>query len=410
LRIFLSQAGRSVTSRSEGLRGVLVVSEIALTLVLLTGAGLLLKSFLRMRAVDPGFRAENVLTMTVDLPDSLYTTTASIQAFHARTLEKLSNLPGILAAGAVNDLPLNGPSMFGPFHLDGGRPMPRGYMVDRLAVSSEYFRVMGVPLQSGRTFSSQDNSTAPSVAIINRNLARTFWPDGDALGQRITLENRPGPGDWLTIIGVVEDVRQSLIEKPHPAIYQSYTQVRRPIPLSHMTFAVRTSVQPASVATAMRSALQQVDRNQPAQSIEPMTDLIATTTAEPQFQTRLMAIFAMLALLLAAIGVYGVLACAVAERTREIGIRMALGAEKSDIIQMVLRRSLLLVAVGISLGVVGALAVTRVLARFLFEVKPTDLPTFLVVAAFLAAVGLLSGLLPAQRATRVDPLIALRWE
>ena len=301
--------------------------------------------------------------------------------------------------------------MFGYFHLDGGRALPpQRYLVDRLAVSSDYFRVMGIPLLSGRAVSGQDSSSAPGVAIINRTVARTFWPGGDALGQRITFESRPGPGDWLTIVGVVEDVRQQLTEKAHPAIYQSYTQMRRPIPLRYMTFAVRTAIQSASMATAMRSALQQVDRNQPVQSITAMTDLVATTTAEPQFQTRLIAIFAMLALLLAAIGVYGVLACAVAERTREIGIRMALGAEKNDITRMVLRRSLLLVTVGVSLGVAGALAVTRALAKFLFEVKTTYLPTFLVAAALLAAVALLAGLVPAQRATRVDPLIALRWE
>ena len=194
LRTFLSQAGRAVTGRGEGLRGVLVVSEIALTLVLLTGAGLLLKSFLRIRAVDPGFRAENVLTMTVDLPESLYNTTAGIQAFHARTLEKLSNLPGVLAAGAVNWLPLNGALMWGNFHLDGGRQCRAGYMVDKPAVSPEYFRVMGIPLLSGRAFSDQDNSTAPRVAIISRSVARTFWPGGDALGQRITLEDHPKPG------------------------------------------------------------------------------------------------------------------------------------------------------------------------------------------------------------------------
>ena len=412
LRTFLSQAGRAVTGRGEGLRSVLVVSEIALTLVLLTGAGLLLKSFLRIRAVDPGFRAENVLTMTVDLPGSLYNTTAGIQAFHARTLEKLSNLPGVLAAGAVNCLPLNG-VIWGLFHLYDGRPTPRGYMVDKPAVSSEYFRVMGIPLLSGRAFSDQDSSTGPRVAIVSRSVARTFWPGGDALGQRITLEDHPTPGheDWLTIVGVVDDVRQrGLTEKVHPAIYQPYAQVKKPLFLSSMTFAIRTAAQPASMAAAMRRVLREVDRNQPPQSIATMTDLVAKTIAEPQFQTRLIAIFSMLALLLAAIGVYGVLACAVAERTREIGIRMALGAEKSDIIRMIFRRSLLLVTVGVALGVAGALAVTRVLAKFLFEVKPTDLPTFLVVAALLVVVALLSGLLPAQRATRVDPLIALRWE
>jgi putative ABC transport system permease protein len=303
--------------------------------------------------------------------------------------------------------------MWGLFHLYFGRPVPPGYMVDKPAVSSEYFRVMGIRLLSGRAFNDRDNSTAPRVAIVSRSVARAFWPGGDALGQRITLEDHPKSGneDWLTIIGVVDDVRQrSLTEKPHPAIYQPYAQVKKPLFLTSMTFAIRTAAQPASMATAMRGVLREVDRNQPPQSIATMTDLVATTTAEPQFQTRLIAIFSMLALLLAAIGVYGVLACAVAERTREIGIRMALGAEKSDITRMVSRRSLLLATVGVALGVAGALAVTRVLARFLFEVKPTDFPTFLVVAALLVAVAMLAGLLPARRATRVDPLIALRWE
>src|SRR5262249_28046052 len=191
LRTFLSQAGRAVTGRGERLRSALVVSEITLTLVLLTGAGLLLKSFLRMRAVDPGFHAENVLTMSVDLPESLYNTTVGVQAFHARTLEKLSNLPGVLAAGAVNWLPFNGPLMWGHFHIYGGQPMPPAYMLDKPAVSPEYFRVMGMPLLSGRAFSSQDNSTAPRVAIISQSVERTFWPHSDALGQRITLEDHP---------------------------------------------------------------------------------------------------------------------------------------------------------------------------------------------------------------------------
>ena len=411
LRTFLGQAGRSVTGRSEGLRSLLVVSEIALTLVLLTGAGLLLKSFLRMRAVDPGFRAENVLTMTVDLPESLYKTTASIQAFHARTLEKLSNLPGVLAAGAVNWLPLGDALIMGNFQLDGGRDAPRGMFVDKPAVSPEYFRLMGIALRSGRGFTGQDNATAPGVAIVSQSVARTLWPGGDAIGQRISVENNPRPEDWLTIIGVVDDVRQrSLTEKAHPAIYRPYAQVKDRGFLRRMTFVVRTAAHPATMAAAMRGALREVDTNQAALSITTMTDLLATSTAEPQFQTRLIAIFSMLALLLAAIGVYGVLACAVAERTREIGIRMALGAEKSDITRMILSRSLLLVSVGVALGVAGALAVTRVLAKFLFEVKSTDLAVFVGVAALLVAVALLAGWLPARRATRVDPLIALRWE
>jgi putative ABC transport system permease protein len=412
LRDFLGQSTGGATSRRERLRGALVVSEIALALLLLTGAGLLFKSFLRMQAVNPGFRAENVLTMRVDLPEPLYNTAVSIQAFHARTLEKLSNLPGVLAAGAVNWLPFSGALMWGNFHLYDGRPMPRGYMVDKPAVSSEYFRVMGIPLLSGRAFSGQDNSTAPRVAIISRSVARTFWPGGDALGQRITLEDHPKPSeDWLTIIGVVDDVRQNtLTEKAHPAIYQPYAQVKNPFFLSHMTFAVRTAGNPQSVGRGMRVVLQEVDRSQPVQSIAAMSDLLAATTAELRFQARLISIFSMLALLLSAIGIYGVVACAVAERTREIGIRMALGAQKRDITRMILKRSLLLVTAGVALGEAGALAVTRVLAKFLFDVKPTDPATFAMAAAVLVAVALFAGLLPARRATRVDPVLALRWD
>jgi predicted permease len=411
LRDHLSQSGRTVTSGRERLRSALVVAEIALALVLLTGAGLMLKSFLRMRAVNPGFRSENILTMTVDLPESTYPTTTAIQAFHTRTLAKLSTLPGVLSAGAVNWLPLGDALIKGSFHLEGGRRPPRGYNVDKPAVSPDYSRVMGIRLLSGRGFSDRDNSDAPSVALISEFVARTLWPNENPLGKRITLEDNPKPQDWLTVVGVVDDVNQkSLTEKPHPAIYQPYQQVRRPFFLSHMTFAVRTAANMQGVATAMRSVLQEVDRDQPVQSIAAMTDLLDATTAEPWFQARLISVFSILALLLSAIGIYGVLAYAVTERTREIGIRMALGAEKSDITRMVLKRSLLLAAAGVALGIAGALAVTRVLTKFLFDVKPTDPATFAMVAAALVAVALLAGLLPARRATRVDPLVALRWE
>jgi predicted permease len=408
---FLGQSGRAITGRREGLRSVLVVSEIALALVLLTGAGLMLKSFLRMRAVNPGFRPDNILTMTVDLPDSVYQTTTAIQEFHTRTLEQLSNIPGVVATGAVNWLPLGTSLVRGDFHLEGGRPLPQNYNVDKPAVSSEYFRIMGIRLVSGRFFSSRDNLNAPSVAIVSQSVARDLWPGEDPIGKRLTLEDDPAPQDWLTIVGVVDDVRQkSLTDQPHRAIYQPYEQVRRPFFLSHMTFVVRTATDPQSVAAAMRGVLQEVDRSQPVQSIAPMADLISSSTAEPLFQARLISIFSMLALLLSAIGIYGVLAYSITERTREIGIRMAFGAEKSDITRMVLKRSLLLVTAGVVLGVAGAVAMTRVLARFLFEVKPTDPVTFVAVVLLLVVVALLAGLLPARRATRVDPLVALRWD
>lgn len=410
LRDSLGQGAPTGTARRDRLRSTLVVAEIALTLVLLTGAGLMLKSFLRMRAVSPGFQPENVLTMTVDLPGTTYETTTDIRAFHRSTLEKLSNLPGVMAAGAVNWMPLLPALTCGDFHLEDGRPLPLGYIVDKPGISADYFRVMGIQLLRGRTFTERDGDDAPGVAVISQSVARTFWPAGEALGKRITLEDNPKPQDWLTIVGVVGDVRQqSLTEQPRPAIYQPYQQVTRTFFLSHMTFAVRTSADPRSVAPAMRAVLHEVDKSQPVQ-IAAMTDVVASTTMDAWLRARLIAIFALLALFLAAIGIYGVLACAVTERTREIGIRMALGAEKIDITRMVLQRSLLLMTAGVVIGVAGALAVTRVLAKFLFEVRPGDPAIFVLVAALLAMVGLFAGLLPARRAATVAPLLALRHE
>jgi len=409
VRTFLALSGPTLTARRATLRSTLVVSEIALALVLLTGAGLMLKSFMRMRAVDPGFRTEKILTMTVDLPDASYPTVTAIQAFDSSILTKLSNLPGVVAAGAVNFMPLQPVLISGDFTLDGGRKLPRDYNVAKPDVSPDYFRVMGIRFLKGRGFTDQDNSSAPGVVIISQSVARTLWAGQDPIGQRITMEDEPKPKDWLTIIGIVDDVRQRLTGRPLPAIYQPYQQVTRPFFLSHMSFVVRTAEQPQSVATGMRGVLHDVDKYQPV-SIAALTDLAGASTAETWFQARLISTFSILALFLAAIGIYGVLAYAVTERTREIGIRMALGAKKSDITRMLLKRTLALVLAGVALGSCGAMVLTRVLAKFLFEVKPNDPATFLSVAAILAATGIIAGMLPAQRATKVDPVVALRWE
>jgi putative ABC transport system permease protein len=410
LREFLSLSESNATARRQRLRSVLVVAEIALALVLLTGAGLMLKSFMRLRAVDPGFRTENVLTMAVDLPDVTYPTTTAIQAFHESMLAKLSNLPGVVAAGAVNWMPLQPVLVRGDFHLDGGRERPRGFIVAKPAVSPDYFSVMRIRLLQGRVFTRQDNSGAAGVAIVSQSVARTLWPGEDPLGKKMTMEDEPKPQDWLTIVGVVDDIRQqSLSDAPQPAIYQPLEQVTRPFFLSHVSYVVRTAQSPLSVAASMRGALYQVDKNQPA-SIMSLNDLATATTAETWFQTRLISAFSILALFLAAIGIYGVLAYAITERTREIGIRMALGAQQSDVALMLLKRTLLLVGAGLVVGGSGALLLTRVLGKFLFEVRPTDPATFVSVAAILALTGIIAGLLPAWRATRVDPVVALRWE
>jgi putative ABC transport system permease protein len=205
-----------LTGRHEGFRSALVVLEIGLALVLLTGAGLMLKSFLRMRAVDPGFRPENILTMPVDLPDSQYRSAAQIQEFHERTLEKLANLPGVAAAAAINWVPLGSLLMKGDFQLEGGRQLPPGYLVDKPTVSPDYFRVMGIRLLSGRSFSEHDTAAAPGVVIVSESVVRRLWPGEDPVGKRIALEDRPKPEDWLTIVGVVDDVG---LTKPNPAVY-----------------------------------------------------------------------------------------------------------------------------------------------------------------------------------------------
>jgi len=411
LRESLSRSGRTMTGQHEGLRGALVVSEIALALVLLAGAGLMLKSFLQLRAVNPGFRAENVLTMTVELPDTVYRTPPEVHAFDQRTLARLANLPGVVAAGAVNLSPLGLFLTRGDFQLEGGRLFPRHYSVDKLCVSSGYFRTMGIAMRRGRDFTERDNAGAPGVVIVSQSAGMRVWPGEDPVGKRITEAEHPKPEDWFTIVGVVDDIRQmSLAANPDPALYYPYLQVQQPYWLSRMTFAVRTASNPMQLAAAMRGVLREVDRDQPVMAMTTMQEMMAASTAEPRFQTRLLGAFSLIALILSAVGIYGVLAYTVTQRTNEIGIRMALGAESADVLRMVLRRTLILAAVGIALGTAAALAVTRVLAKFLFEVKPTDTVTFIAVAALLAGVALLASAIPARRAAKVDPMVALRYE
>ena len=388
-----------------------MISEIALALVLLTGTGLMLKSFLRLRSVNPGYQAENVLTMSVELPETVYKTAEQVKDFHTRTLQRLSSLPGVIAAGAVNWSPLGGLLTKGDFRLEGGRRLPQHYMVDKLCVSSAYFRAMGIGLFKGRVFTEADNAAATGVVIVSQSVAQTLWPDEDPIGKRVSEEDHPKPEDWLTIVGVVNDVRQmSLAEKPDPALYFPYAQVRYTSWLSRMTFTLRTASNPQQLAGAMRAALHAVDPDQPVVAMSTMQEMIAASTAEPRFQTRLLGTFSLLALLLSAVGIYSVLAYSVAQRTKEIGIRVALGAEGRDVLAMIVRRTLVLAAGGVALGALGALAVTRVLAGFLFEVTPTDPATFVTVAALLTSVALLAGLIPARRATKVDPMVALRYE
>ena len=409
LRDTIAQGARTLSSRHGGLRGALVVVEIALALVLLAGAGLMIRSFAQMRAVDLGFRPASVVAMTVDLPRSVYPNGEAMQRFHTSVLAGLAALPGVDATGAVNWRPLGGNLIAGDFQVENGA-QSKGW-ADKMLVSPGYFRTWGIRLRGGREFREQDDAAAAKVVVISATIARKLWPNADPVGKRISMEDKPTPGSWLTIVGVVDDVVQEDVKKEaHGTLYQPYAQVAFPFFLEHMNFGVRTSAPLATVAPAMRRVLRSVDKDQPIQKIATMEELVASTRAEPLFQARLLALFSILALALAAIGIYGVLAYSVAERTHEIGIRVALGAQARDVSRMVLRRTIALSVPGVAIGVAGALVVTRVLDRLLFGVKPNDPATLITVAALLAGVALVAALIPARRAARVDPLIGLRAE
>ncbi len=407
----LLPGGRASVAGQERLRAALVVGEIALALVLLTGAGLMMKSFLRLRAVDTGFRPENVVTMTVDLPGVVYPTPEKMQAFHQETLLKLSTLPGVAGVGAVNSRPLGNMLMSGDFQIEGGPALVGDIRADKLAVSAGYFSSMGIRLIRGRDFTRRDDAKGAGVATVSRTVARLISPSEEVVGRRIALESNPKPEDWATIVGVVDDVKQWGPSQPaHMAIYRPYLQVKKPFFLSHMTYTVRTESDPLALAPALRGVLRSVDRNQPAQSIASMGDVMAAATAEPAFQARLLGAFAALALLLSIVGTYGVLGYSVAQQTHEIGLRMALGARRRGVMWMVIRRTLVLGGLGVAIGTIGALWSARLLATFLFEIQPTDPGTFTVVALMILLSALAAGVIPARRATRVDPLVALRHE
>ncbi|HXW08108.1 MAG TPA: ABC transporter permease [Vicinamibacterales bacterium] len=406
----LLPGGRSIAGGHERFRAALVIGEIALALVLLTGAGLLAKSFLRLRAVDPGFRTENVVRLSIELPDSTYSTPGRLQTFHQEMLSRLASLPGVVAVGAVNWLPLGDMHLNGDFRVEGaGEDAP--FNVDKTVASPGYFRAMGIRLLQGREFDMHDTGTGPPVVIVSRSVARAIDPSGNVLGKRIGLWGRENSREWLTVVGVVDDVRQlGPSQKSHAAAYQPYLQMSRNLFLSNMTYVVRTVSDPLAAIPAIRNVLSSVDKDQPAASIGLMRDVLDSATAEPGFYARLLGTFAALAVLLALIGAYGVVAYSVAQRSHEIGLRRALGAQDRGILWMVIRRVVSLGAAGVVLGAIIAWLASRLLETFLFEVTPTDPATFIAVALTVFAAAVLAGVIPARRAARVDPLVALRHE
>ncbi len=399
-----------LTAKSQRMRNALVVGEIGMALVLMICAGLLVKSFIRLRSVHPGFQAENVITMTVHLPQ-VYSTAEQMKAFHEKVHERLTALPGVNSAAVVNWLPMGRALIMGSFTVEGMPDSATAFNVSKPAVTPGYFQTMGIRLLRGRDFTRADNERSAGVMIVGQTTARRVWPNEDPIGKRVTFADHPEPEDWYTVVGVVDDVKQeNLNQETPPAIYQPLAQVQVPFFLQSMNYVVRSSVPAAAIAGSMRAALHEVDANQPIFQIATMEDLLTANTAEPRFYSRLLAVFSGIALLLAVVGIYGVMAFSVVQRTREIGIRLVLGAKRKDILASMLGRSALLIIAGLVLGVYGAMAATRLLASFLFEVQPTDAATFVVTSLFLAAAAILASYIPASRATKIDPMVALRYE
>ena len=398
--------------QGERLRTLLVAAQIAMTLVLLIGASLLIHSFVRLTSVSPGFdlsgRDGVVQTVKVTLPERLYDEPERIQAFERGVLDRIQYLPGVTSASVINSAPFGMMFIRDEFGIEG-QPKPT-LDVGRPKIDANYFKTMGIPLLAGREFTAQDTAAAPKVAIVSERIVRDYFPGGprEALGRRVRLGDR---GEWLTVVGVVADIRQMGLEGDvQPMLYVPFQQERsQPFLLRFVSFVARTST-PASVAEGIRAEIRRAAPDLPIVSTGTMDEAVAASVAQPRFRMVLLALFAITATLIATCGIYGLMAYAVSQRRREIGVRMALGAERGDVLRLVLTRALRIVVAGVMLGLVGAAGLTRVLQRFLFGVTPTDPIAFTIVTLLLMAVGLIAAWLPARRATRIDPSAALRAE
>ena len=390
-------------------RNALLVSEVALSLVLLVGAGLLVKSFLRLRQVKPAIAIDKLLTVEVNLSEFRYREPTQTTGFFQELVRRVEGLPGVQAATVSTGRPLSGFARNDPFAVEG-RPLDPSNIsfAGWQAAGANYFQTLGVPLVQGRDLTLQDmDQAAPAVAVINETMAQRYWPNENPIGRRITLGLPRPDNPWVTIVGIAKDLPHRAIDsRPQPDWYLS-----RPLgPQRDQILFVRTVGNPADLAASIRSIVAAIDRNQPVANIKTMSDVVADTVAPRKFNLGLFALFAVLAMLLAALGIYGVMANSVAERTHEVGIRMALGAQQRDVLGLVIRNGAMLTLIGIAIGITISFALTRLMATLLFGVTPTDALTFAAVSAFLMLISLLACYIPARRATKVDPLVALRYE
>jgi predicted permease len=409
----LKETGRSTTAGTMGhrIRKILVTSELALALVLLVGAGLLIKGFSRLRSMNAGFDPANIMTMYLQLPSTRYGEIPKQTQFRRQLLARLNSLPDVQAA-MVTDIPLGGNYLSHSFVIDGRPPVAVGGEpeVQTLSVMGDYFQVMRIPLRAGRDFTALDREGQPLVAIVNEQMVKEFFPHENPLSARIRWARDAGPPRWMTIIGVVGDVKHSGLNQPaDPAVYTPFSQSNESW-RRWMTLAIRTHGASSGLVEEVKNETWSLDGLIPVSDVRTMDELMAVSLAQQRFNMLLLGLFAALALILAAVGIYGAMAYAVNQRTHEIGIRTALGAQRRDVLRLVMGDGARITLFGVAIGIASALALTRLMAGLLFGVKPTDPATFAAVAVLLALVALAACYLPARRAMRVDPMVALRYE
>jgi putative ABC transport system permease protein len=385
-----------------------VIAEVAISFILLIGAGLLINSFVHLRTLDPGFRADHLLTLNVDLSEVKYRDTQRRTAFFDEVTRRVQTLPGVRSAAVAGNLPFtyNGDSTLIAVQGIPDPPIDQWPDVIYRTVGPGYFATMGIPLVRGRDFTDQDTLDTMPVVVISEKTAKHYWPNQDPIGKHLKVGATTSDIPWRTVIGVVKDVRQNdFVAEPKMQMYFSYRQMKD---LVANALVVRTLVDPLSLATSVRNTIWAVDKDQPVANIESMEHIVAGAVARQRFSMLLLAIFAGLALVLAAVGIYGVMSYSVAQQTHEIGIRIALGAKRSDVLKMTLSQGLKLVGLGLACGLMVAFVLTRVMASMLFGISATDPITFLSISFVLLVVALLASYIPALRATHVDPMIALR--
>ena len=410
----LKEGGRTIVTGQSRLRSALIVGQVAMALILLTGAGLMAKSLWTLLRVSPGFYTEHILTARLSLPPQ-YTNGykygtgqhREISAFQSELLERVRNIPGVQSAAFTAYLPLSGVDNSRSFDIEGRPAKPVGVSdsTKYRPAGAGYFETMGIRVQRGRGFEARDNEDSPLVVAVNEAMARRFWDAQDPVGQRVRFDN----GDWRTVIGVVSDVHfEGLGDKPAPEMYVPYGQV--PNVEARPMIVVRTSIEPANVISSLRTAITEVAPNVPVDQIQTMKQIVSGSVAQSRFRTTMLLVFAILALFVASIGLYGVMSYLMSQRTREFGIRIAIGASRSALLRLVLGQAAKLVSIGICVGLVGALFLARSIASLLYGITPFDTATFASVSLLLAVVGLLASYIPARRAASVDPIVALRYE